>query len=172
MSVRRISLCTGALFGLFIGAAPALAQDHAAHNDAQTKLMKGSSVAIEGCVTAGENDDTYVLGAVKEIPGRPVETSLRHFYRLDSVRLLRGKVGQVVRVEGRIDGIEEGKLEVKPGKADDGGTLVELEGPGRDIDSTPAVVGTGGATAAAGKTTMTVIRLDVDKVTVVRACGT
>lgn len=28
-----------------------------------------ASVAIEGCVTAGENDDTYVLAAVREIPG-------------------------------------------------------------------------------------------------------
>lgn len=164
---RRISLSFAV--AVVLGTGPALAQDHAAHH-AQDKLMKGAAVAIEGCVTAGENDDTFVLGAVKEIPGRPLDTGLRRFYRLDSVDELRGKAGQIVRVEGRIDGIEEGKLEVKPGKADDGGTIVELEGPGRDIDTTPAVVGTTGATA--GKTTVTVIKLDVDKVTPLRACGT
>lgn len=168
MFIRRISLFAGALL---ISAAPVLAQDHAAHHQADAKLIKGASVAIEGCVTQGENDDTFVLGSVMEIPGRPVETGKRRVYWLDSVSQLRGQAGQVVRVEGRIDGIEEGKLDVKPGKADDGGTLVELEGPGRDIDTTPAVVGTAGAGASGPKPTFTVIRLDVDKVTRVRACG-
>lgn len=168
MVIRRISLFSGALL---ISVVPALAQDHAAHTKAEAKLVKGGSVAIEGCVTAGENADTYVLGSVMEIPGRPIETGLRRFYWLDSVSQLRGKVGQVVRVEGRIDGIDEGKMEVKPGKAADGGTLVELEGPGRDIDTTPATVGTSGGSAAAPKTPITVIKIDVDKVTAIRACG-
>jgi len=170
MSIRKI-VC-GATGALLLGFGPAVAQDHAAHHQ-QTKLMKGASVAIEGCVTAGENDDTYVLGAVREIPGQPVATGLRRFYRLDSVDELRGKVGQIVRVEGRIDGIEDGQIEIKPGKAEDGGVLVELEVPGRDVDTTPATVsvGTAGASADTPKTTITVIKLDVDKVTVVRACG-
>ena len=38
--------------------------------------VKGGSIAIEGCVTPGENKDTFVLAGVKEIPGRPVETGL------------------------------------------------------------------------------------------------
>lgn len=169
MFIRRISLFAGALA---LGAVPVLGQDHSAHH-AQDKLMKGSAVAIEGCVTAGENKDTYVLGSVREIPGRPVETGLRLFYRLDSVSQLRDKVGQVVRVDGRIDGIDEGQIEIKPGKAADGGTLVELEIPGRDVDTTPTVVGTSGTSGAdAPKTKITVIKLDVDKVTTVRACGT
>lgn len=167
-------IAASAAGALLLGFGPALAQDHAAHHQ-EGKLMKGASIAIEGCVTAGENDDTFVLGAVREIPGRPVETGLRRVYWLDDVDELEGKVGQVVRIDGRIDGIEEGKMEVKSGKADDGGTIVELEGPGRDIDTTPATVGTAGAaarTADAPKTSLTLIRLDVDKVTVVRACGT
>ena len=172
MFIRMITC--GAAAAVLLGFAPALAQDHAAHHQ-EGKLMKGASIAIEGCVTAGENDDTFVLGAVREIPGRPVETGLRRVYWLDDVDELEGKVGQVVRVDGRIDGIEEGKMDVKPGKADDGGTIVELEGPGRDVDATPATIGTAGAagrTAEAPKTSLTVIRLDVDKVTIVRACGT
>lgn len=165
---RRVSLIFTA--ALMFGAGQVLAQDHAAHA-AQEKLMKGSAVAIEGCVTQGENDDTFVLGAVREIPGRPVETGLRRLYWLDDVDELRGKAGQLVRVEGRIDGIEEGKVDVKPGKAEDGGTIVELEGPGRDIDTTAAVVGTAGVSANAPKPALTIIRLDVDKVTPLRACG-
>ena len=152
-------------------ALPAVAQGQASH-DKQDKLMKGASIAIEGCVTAGENDDTFVLGAVREIPGRPIETGLRTFYRLDKIDQLRGKVGQVVRVEGRIDGVTDGNIEMKPGKARDGGTLVELELPGRDVDTTPAVAGvagTSGKTGDVAKTKITVIKLDVDKVTMVKA---
>lgn len=167
MFIRRISLFAGALL---VGAAPALAQDHAAHA-AQDKLMKGSAIALEGCVTPGENKDTFVLGAVKEIPGRPVETGLVRVYRLDDISQFRGKAGQVVRVEGRVDGIEEGEIDPKPGEANNGGLLVEFEVPGRDVDTTPAVIegstkGTGGAV----KMKTTVIKIDVDKVTAVRAC--
>jgi hypothetical protein len=157
-----------------LAALPAVAQDHAGHQE-QAKLMKGASVAIEGCVTAAENDDAFVLAAVREIPGRPIESGLRVFYRLDSVKELRGRVGQVVRVDGRIDGVTDGNIEIKPGKAKDGGTLVELELPGRDIDTTPAVAGVAGVTGTSGKAgdepkmKITVIKLDVDKVTTVKA---
>lgn len=166
MFIRRISLFSGALL---IGALPAVAQDHAAHHT-QDKLMKGSTLAIEGCVTAGENKDTFVLGGVKEIPGRPVETGRLRVYRLDDISQFRGKAGQVVRVEGRIDGIEEGEIDPKPGEAKDGGMLVEFEVPGRDVDTTPAVVAGATGTRGVAKVKTTVIKIDVDKVTAVRAC--
>lgn len=169
--VLTISSFAGALL---LSAAPALAQDSAVHQ-AHDKLMKGSALAIEGCVTAGENKDTFVLGQVKEIPGRPVQTGLIRVYRFKSVSKFRGTAGQVVRVDGRIDGIEDGQIEVKPGEAADGGMLVEFEVPGRDVDTTPGVVnaGTRGAVAGAPKTKVktTVIKIDVDKVTPLRACG-
>ena len=167
MFIRRISVFSGALL---LSALPALAQDHAAH-DAQGRLMKGSAMTIEGCLTAGENEDTFVLGPVKEIPDRPVETGLLRVYRLNDISQFRGKAGQVLRVEGRVDGIEEGEIDPKPGEAKDGGALVEFEVPGRDVDTTPAVVaGTSGVTGTA-KVKTTVIKIDVDKVTAVRACG-
>ena len=169
MLVRRLSLLSGALLIVLGGVAPALAQDHAAHAKAEAKLMKGASVAIEGCVTAGENKDTFVLGSVKEIPGRPVETGMLRVYRFKSASQFRGTVGQVVRVDGRIDGIEEGEIDPKPGEAKSGGMLVEFEVPGRDVDTTPAVVaGTGASGTAKVKTT--VIKIDIDKVTALRAC--
>lgn len=171
MFIRRISLFAGALL---ISAAPAVAQDHPAHQaqEQSGKLMKGSSLAIEGCVVAGENKDTFVLNAVKEIPGRPVETGLIRVYRLDSFSKFRGMAGQVVRVEGRIDGIKEGEIDPKPGEAKDGGMLVEFEVPGRDVDTTPAVVAGTSGVSGTTKVKTTVISIDVDKVTAVRACGT
>lgn len=165
MFIREISVLAA---GLLISAAPAAAQDHSAHA-AHEKLMKGAALSIEGCVTAGENKDTVVLGQVKEIPGRPVETGMLRVYRLDDVKKFRGMVGQVVRVDGRIDEIEEGEIDPKPGEAKDGGMLVEFELPGRDVDTTPDVVRGSGVTGTA-KVKTTVIELDVDKVTPVRAC--
>ena len=50
------------------GISPQAQDQHAAHK-AETKLMKGASVAIEGCVTAGQKRDSFVLASVKEIPG-------------------------------------------------------------------------------------------------------
>ena len=165
MFVRRISLFAA---GLLISAAPAVAQDHSAHG-AQEKIMKGAALSIEGCVTAGENKDTFVLAQVKEIPGRPVETGMLRVYRLDDIGKFRGMAGQVVRVDGRIDGIEEGEVDPKSGEAKNGGMLVEFELPGRDVDTTPDVVPASG-TSGTVKVKTTVIKLDVDKVTPVRAC--
>lgn len=150
-------------------ALPALAQDHSAHQ-AQTKLMKGAAVAIEGCVTAGQKADTYVLGSVTEIPGAPVETGMRRFYWLNSTKQLRGHVGHVVRIAGRIDKIEKHELEVKLGANDDGSAVVEIEGPGKQVKTSPATVGvsTAGQTAKEVDIPTTVIRLKVDKVTMLK----
>ena len=166
MLIRRIPLFVAALF---LAAAPALAQDHASH-DKHEKLMKGSSLVLEGCVTTGENKDTFVIGKVREIPGRPVDTGLLRYYRFDDVSEFRGMAGKVVRIEGRIDEIEDGQIQTKLGEANNGGTLVELEGPGRDIDTTPEVIGANTVTADGQKKKVTIIVVDVDKVTAVRAC--
>ena len=147
-------------------ALPALAQDHSAHK-AQSKLVKGSSIAIEGCVTAGQKADTFVLGSVKEIPGAPVETGLRRIYWLDQ-KHLRGHTGHVVQIAGRIDKLETHEVEVKRG--DDGGTWVEIEGPGAQVKTSPATIGVGtsGQTKKEVDIPTTVVRLKVDKVTLVK----
>jgi hypothetical protein len=153
-------------------ALPAVAQDHAGHQ-AQTKLMKGASVSIEGCVTAGQKADTFVLGSVKEIPGVPVDTPQRRVYWLNSVKELRGHAGHVVRIDGRIDKLEQHEIEVKLGDAE-GGAWVEIEGPGKQVKTAPATIGVGtaGQTAKEVDIPTTVIRLDVDKVTMLKdSCG-
>lgn len=161
------------MFKIFFPAVAAVlalnpAQDqHAAHK-AETKLMKGASVAIEGCVTAGQKRDSFVLASVKEIPGAPLETGLRRFYWLDSTKQLRGHVGHVVQIVGRIDKVEQHELEVKLGANDDGSAVVEIEGPGGQIKTSPAALGvsTAGQTAKEVDIPTTVVRLKVDKVTV------
>ena len=152
-----------------LAAVPALAQDHSAHG-AQSKLMKGASVAIEGCVTAGQKADSYVLGSVKEVPGQPVETGMRRLYWLDSTKQLKGHAGHAVRVEGRIDKIEKSEIEVKLGEDDKGGAFIEIEGPGKQVKAAPAAAGisTAGQTAKEVDIPITVIRLNVDKVTMLK----
>jgi len=158
---------------LTLAAVPARAQDHASHR-AETKLMKGASVAIEGCVTAGQKPNTFVLGSVKEIPGQPVETGLRRVYWLDSTTSLRGHVGHRVQIAGRIDRLEKHEIEVKLGDDGKGGAVVEIEGPGGQIKTSPAAAGivTSGQTAKEVDIPTTVIRLEVDKVTMLNdSCG-
>ena len=160
---------TGVAAACVFVAVPLLAQDHSAHT-AQSKLMKGSSVAIEGCVTAGQKADTYVLGSVKEVPGQPVDTGMRRIYWLDSTKQLKGHAGHVVRVEGRIDKIEKSEIEVKLGADDKGGAVIEIEGPGAQVKTAPATAGisTAGQTAKEVDVPTTLIRLNVDKVTMLK----
>lgn len=169
MLIRRISLFTGALL---VAAGPALAQDHAAHHK-QDKLMKGSPIALEGCVISGENTDTFVVTKMKQIPDRPAESGRIFIYKLDKIGKFRGFVGQLVRIDGEVDGIEEGEIDPRAREAGSGGTLVELEVPGRDVDTTAAVIRESvKGTSGTDKVKTTVIDVDVDNVTPVRPCGT
>ena len=135
-------------------------------NEAQTKLVKGASVAIEGCVTAGQKADTYVLGTVKEIPGQPIETGKRRVYWV-SRKHLRDHVGHIVQLSGRIEKLETHELEVKT-TAD--GVIVEIEGNGRQVKTTPATLPVPTTGAKEADIPTTVIRLNVDKVTMKGSC--
>jgi len=146
-------------------ALPALAQDSTHH--AQTKLMKGASIAIEGCVTRGAENDSYVLGSVKEIPGQPVETGLRRVYWLDSRKHVRDHVGYVVRLQGRIDKVGQDEIEVKNTRE---GMKVEIEGPAKQVTTSPAVVPVPTTGAKETDIRITTIRLKVDKVTRMGGC--
>ena len=144
-------------------ALPAIASDHSAQ-EAQTKLVKGSSVAIEGCVTSGQKADTFVLGSVKEIPGQPVETGKRRVYWVER-KHLRGHVGHIVQLSGRIDDIGTQEIEVKT-NAD--GVVVEIEGAGRQVKTNPGTVPVPTSGTKEVDIPTTVIKLKVDKVTMVK----
>jgi hypothetical protein len=162
--LKRYLPAFAAVCGLAV--VPALAQEHTAHQ--QAKLVKGASVAIEGCVTAGQKANTFVLGSVREIPGVPVDTGQKRIYWLDSTKHVRGHAGHVVRLEGRIDKLERHEIEVKLGDKGEA-AWAEIEGPGAQVKTAPATVGVGtsGQTAKEVDIPTTVVRLKVDKVTVV-----
>ena len=169
MSSRGIALFSGALL---LSAAPALAQDTAAHNR-HTALAKGAAIAIEGCVAAGQKADTFVIGAVKEIPGAIVQTGQRRVYWLDSTKHLRGHVGHHVQINGRVKDLERSEMEVELGAGEGGGAVAKIEGPGRaEVQVAPAAVGVGtsGQTKKEVDIPILLVKIDVDNVKVLRAC--
>jgi hypothetical protein len=155
-------------------AVPALAQTTAVHNE-HNKLVKGNTIAIEGCVTAGEKSGTFVLGTVREIPGVPVETGRKRVYWLDSTKHVKGHVGHVVMLTGRIFDLERSEIEVELGAGETGGAVARIEGPGMgEVKVPPALVGVGtsGQTAKQVDVPITLVKIKVDKVSVVRTtCG-
>ena len=166
MPIRYLSGITAACV---LTALPALAQDPASQK-AQSKLIEGASVAIEGCVTAGQKPHTFVIGSVMEIPGVPIDTGQKRIYWLDSPKHVRGHAGHIVRLEGRIDKVEQHEIEVKLGEKGEA-AWAEIEGPGRQVKTAPATIGVGTAGQIAKEVDIptTVIRLKVDKVTVVKS---
>ena len=170
MLIRRISLGAAALL---LSSVPAFAQDTATHNH-QTELAKGSAIAIEGCVAAGEKADTFVIGAVKEIPGAPVQTGQRRFYWLDSTKHLRGHVGHYVQISGRIKDLERSEMEIELGAGENGGAVATIEGPGQaDVKVAPSIVGVGtaGLTQKEIDIPITLVKIGVDSVKVLKPCG-
>ena len=75
-----------------------------------------------------------------------------------------------MRVEGRIDKIEKSEIEVKIGEDDKGGAVIEIEGAGKQVKTAPGTAGisTAGQTAKEVAIPTTLIRLNVDKVTMLK----
>ncbi len=168
--MRKISLAAAALLLSF---APAAAQDTAAHNR-NTALAKGAAISIEGCVAAGQKADTFVLGTVKEIPGSVVQTGQRRIYWLDSTKHLRGHVGHHVQINGRVTDLERSEMEVELGAGKNGGAVAKIEGPGQaEVQVAPAAVGVGtaGQTKKEVDIPILLVKINVDSVKALRACG-
>jgi hypothetical protein len=154
-------------------AVPAFAQTTAVHNE-HNRLVKGDTIAIEGCVTAGEKAGTFALGTVREIPGIAIETGRKRIYWLDSTKHVKDHVGHVVRLTGRIFDLERSEIEVELGAGESGGAVARIEGPGtKEVSVPPALVGVGtaGQTAKQVDVLITLVKIKVDKVAVVsRTC--
>ena len=114
-------------------------------------------VTIHGCVIPGERG-TYAMTNVTEVPGPggSVMPEYAHGRRIlfwlrndDNVRK---HIGRMVEVRGRFAGLEESEIELKAGRQDKGGLVVEFEGPGRDVRvpnaQVGAAIGTTGRTEA------------------------
>lgn len=140
---------------------------------AQTPSLEGTSLTIRGCVRTGVRPGMFVLHPVAEVhpDGKvivPTNLARPVLYWLDDISGLRSHVGRTVDVSGTIKDVREYEAEVRADAAHKGGMIVELEGPGRDVeasvDAIPGVVGTSGTLPASDVKTV-VLEIDVASVT-------
>ena len=106
----------------------------------QHERTVGQEVMLSSCVEAGQKPDTFVLTHTADVPVHPASSG-RVVYWLDTVKPLREHVGHQVRVKGTITDVKQNEMEVKLGEDGKGGWTVEIEGPGRDVRTTPDKAG-------------------------------
>jgi hypothetical protein len=155
---QTVAACAAA--GLIIGSAAV---------SAQSEPTKGSSVMLTSCVEKGQKDDTYVLTHVADVPSHPATHGGRVVYWLDrdTAKKLKPHVGHQIRVSATVSDVDKREMEIK---STDEGMLVEIQGPGRDVRTTPNKAGVPVTAAMAGhdmKTTL--VKLKVDKLDMVAA---
>ena len=133
-------------------------------------------ISFQGCVTPGLDRDTYVVAQVSQVRSAgdaeipEVAHGRRVLFWLDNDEAVKASVGRKVEVRGTFASIEESEIELKAGRQQAGGFVVEFEGPGRDVRTAdPSVstsVGTAGRVAAEQNDVKTyLMRINVSKVT-------
>lgn len=137
-----------------------------ANQDPNT-LKRGELITVRGCVEQGAKKGHYVLANFSQIPPAG-EAAIpktwqgrRVLFWLEDLPKMDQHFNHMVEVQGEFINLRESELDPK---VQDGGQIVELEGPGRDVDVTMKqareVVGTSGME----KTQTLLIRVDVDEV--------
>jgi hypothetical protein len=151
--------------GLSAGMSAVSAQEHA---DAK-KYDKGSTVTLQGCVSAAEAKDTWVLTNVHEWPMSTTDMGKygKRYYWLDKLgKDLRQHGGHTIQVTGKISEVKKSEIEIKSGDAD-GGMNVEIEGPGKDVKTTAENAQVGAIT---GKDIpITLLKVKVDDIKMIAA---
>jgi hypothetical protein len=141
------------------------AQEHA---DAK-KYDKGSTVTLQGCVSAAEAKDTWVLTNVHEWPMSTTDMGKygKRYYWLDKLgKDLRQHGGHTIQVTGKITEVKKSEIDIKSGDAD-GGMNVEIEGPGKDVKTTAENAQVGALT---GKDIpITLLKVKVDDIKMIAA---
>lgn len=134
------------------------------------KYEKGATVTLQGCVTAAEAKDTWVLTNVREWPVATSDMGKygKRYYWLDKIgKDLRQHGGHTIQVTGKIDEVKKSEIDIHTGESE-GGMTVEIEGPGKDVKTTPEnaqVVG-----AITGKDIpITLLKVKVDDIKMVAA---
>jgi hypothetical protein len=95
-------------------------------------------VTIRGCVVPAENN-TYVMTGVTQSPGPggavlpEIAHGRRVLFWLKNDDSVKNHPNQLVEVTGRFTGLKESEIELKAGRQDTGGLVVEIEGPGRNV---------------------------------------
>ena len=79
--------------------------------------------------------DTYVLTGVKEWPAGNSEMGKygpRMYWIDKTAKDLKGHLGHTVQLTGKITDVEKSEMEIKTGESG-AGTVIEIEGPGKDV---------------------------------------
>lgn len=133
------------------------------------KYEKGATVTLQGCVTAAEAKDTWVLTNVREWPASTTDMGKfgKRYYWLDKLgKDLRAHGGHTIQVTGKITEVKKSEIDIKTGEAD-GGMNVEIEGPGKDVKTTAENAQVGAIT---GKDIpITLLKVKVDDLKMVAA---
>lgn len=136
----------------------------------QSPSTSGQQVTLTACVEKAQKPESFILTHVADVPVHPA-TSGPVVYWLDTVKDLRAHIGHQVRIAGTITEVKPGEMEVKRGDDGKGGWLVEIEGPGRDVKTTPDKAGTSGEGRTSDKNDIktTLVKLKVSEITMVSA---
>lgn len=135
--IRSAATAVLAAAGLAIGW-PGAAQSRDADSSSSGRV--GDPVTLTACVERGEKKNTFILTHVADVPVQQ-PTMGRVVYWLDSVKKLEQHAGHQVRISGKIEKVERSEIEVRSGDDRKGGWYVEIEGPGRDVRTTPEKAG-------------------------------
>jgi len=107
------------------------------------KYDKGATITLQGCVIAAEKKDTYVLSRVQEWPLAKSEIGKygpRYYWIDKKGDDMKAHLGHTVQVIGKITEVEKSEMELRTGE-NGVGQVVEIEGPGRDVVTSPANAG-------------------------------
>jgi hypothetical protein len=153
--------------GLICGATVAAAQGTPAHGP-----ERGSAVTLTSCVAKAQNDDgeKFILTHLADVPSYP-EIHGRVVYWVEEVAKIRPHVGHQIRLTGTITDVDKAEMEVKLGADDKGGAIVEIEGHGTEVKTSPknADVSTRNQTEREREIPTTVVKLRVDRVDMIAA---
>jgi hypothetical protein len=131
----KTTIALAVAFGISAGAPAISAQGQ---GDAR-KYDKGATVTLQGCVTAAEKKDTYVLTNVREWPISETDMGKfgKRYYWIDKAsKDMKAHLGHTIQVIGKIADVTKSEIEFKPGESGTG-MNVEIEGPGKNV-VTPA----------------------------------
>ena len=113
-------------------------------------------MTFHGCVMPGADKSTYVMTDVMAVPGPggatmpEVAHGRRVLFWLHNDDAVKNHIGHMVEVRGEFRDLEKSEIELKAGPQNEGGLVVEFEGPGKDVrvpnSAVGAAVGTAGRT--------------------------
>lgn len=163
----KTAIALAVVLGLSTGTLYVAAQSQA---DGQN-YEEGSTVTVQGCVTAADKKDTWVFTNVKEWPSSNSDMGKygRRFYWLDKDgKEFRKHAGHTIQVTGTIKSVKKSEIEVKADE--DRGTVLEIEGPGTNVSTSSGNLLVGAITGQDIPITLLTLKVDGIK-TVVANCN-